>query len=105
MVALVGGDKSVARWDMLYPCSLSYVRGHLFKMLNHVFQVRSNFDSRQVIAKSHSLEEFRSAVERVRDRYSMYQEGDSEFTQPEVLELFQFKVSSLNLSALCETST
>ena len=74
-------------------------------MLNHVFQVRSNFDSRQVIAKSHSLEEFRSAVERLRDRYSMYQEGDSEFTQPEVLELFQFKVSSLNLSALCETST
>ena len=52
-----------------YPCPLSYVRGHLFKMLNHVFQVRTNFDLREVIAKSHSLDEFKSAVERVRDRY------------------------------------
>ena len=75
----------------LYPCPLSYVRGHIFKMLNHVFQVRSNFDLREVIAKSHSLEEFRSAVEMVRDRYIMYQEGDIEFTQPEELELFQLK--------------
>ena len=75
----------------LYPCPLSYVRGHIFKMLNHVFQVRSNYDLREVIAKSHSLEEFRSAVERVRDRYIMYQEGDMEFMQPEELELFQLK--------------
>jgi len=75
-----------------YPCPLSFVRGHLFKMLNHVFQVRSNHDLREVIAKSHSLEEFRGAVEKVKDRYIMYQEGDhTEFVEPEELELFKLK--------------
>jgi len=75
-----------------YPCPLSYVRGHIFKMLNHVFQVRSNFDLREIIAKSHSLEEFRTAVEKVRDRYIMYQEtGDIIFKEAEELELFQLK--------------
>jgi len=74
-----------------YPCPLSFVRGHMFKMLNHVFQVRTNHDLREVIAKSHSLDEFREAVEKVRDRYIMYQQGDMEFTEPEELELFNLK--------------
>merc|ERR1711915_90756 len=87
-------------WDMCleylelahkYPCPLSYVRGHLFKMLNHVFQVRTNFDLREIIAKSHSLEEFQHAVEQVRDRYLKYHNGEAEFAQPEELEIFNLK--------------
>ena len=74
-----------------YPCPLSFVRGHMFKMLNHVFQVRTNHDLREIIAKSHSLEEFREAVEKVRDRYIVYHEGNMEFIEPEELELFNLK--------------
>eukprot|EP00092_Neocalanus_flemingeri_P006090 GFUD01006561.1.p1 GENE.GFUD01006561.1~~GFUD01006561.1.p1 ORF type:complete len:504 (-),score=175.95 GFUD01006561.1:41-1552(-) len=74
-----------------HPCPLSYVRGHLFKMLHHVFTIRTNFDLREVVAKSHSLDEFKSAVEGVRDRYIQYQEGDMVFTHPEELEIFHLK--------------
>merc|ERR1719186_414600 len=74
-----------------YPCPLSFVRGHIFKMLHHVFQIRTNFDLREVIAKSHSLDEFKSAVEEVRNRYIQYQEGVLQFKQPEELEIFNLK--------------
>jgi len=74
-----------------YPCPLSFVRGHLFKMLNHVFQVRTNFDLREIIAKSHSLDEFKHAVEKVRERYLKFHEGQMEFEAPEELEVFNLK--------------
>jgi len=87
-------------WDMCleylqlvhkHPCPLSYVRGHIFKLLHHVFQIRTNFDLREVIAKSHSLEEFESAVNEVRDRYIQYQEGVKEFIELEELDIFNLK--------------
>jgi len=74
-----------------YPCPLSFVRGHIFKMLHHVFQIRTNFDLREVIAKSHSLEEFKNAVEQVKERFSKYQDNDQEFEAPEELKMFNLK--------------
>jgi tRNA-dihydrouridine synthase 1 len=50
-----------------YPCPLSYARGHLFKLLHHVLQLKANVHIRDIIAKGHSFAEFRRAVEMIRD--------------------------------------
>ena len=31
-----------------HPCPISYMRGHLFKMLHHMFQIKTNHDLREV---------------------------------------------------------
>jgi len=75
----------------IYPCPLSYVRGHLFKMLHHVLQIRTNFDLREVIAKSRSLEEFGEAVRHIQDRYTKYESGEAVWETPDDLSLFNLK--------------
>jgi len=87
-------------WDMAleylslaeeYPCPLSYVRGHIFKLLHHCLQIRENFDLRQVIAKGQSVAEFRSAAEQLRERYGPYARGEQEWAAPPEVELFKLK--------------
>ena len=45
-----------------YPCPLSYSRGHLFKLMHHLLQIKSNCDIREILAKGQSLEKFKEAV-------------------------------------------
>jgi tRNA-dihydrouridine synthase 1 len=45
-----------------YPCPLGYARGHLFKLMHHVLQMKSNVDARQIIARGSSLADFRMGV-------------------------------------------
>ena len=74
----------------IYPCPLSYVRGHLFKMLHHLLRIKDNFDLREVMATSTSLAEFRDAVKKLQERYQDYFDGKKAFQLPE--ELSQFKL-------------
>jgi len=87
-------------WDMCleyldlateYPCPLSFARGHLFKMLHHMFQIRTNADLREIIAKGQSLKDFRRAVTGLKDRYIAFHNGEKEFTEPEELKIFNLK--------------
>lgn len=97
--ALFSG-RNLPVWDMCveyldlvdrYRCPLSYVRGHLFKMLHHCLQIRSNFDVRDIVAKSSSLEDFRRAVSMIRERHEGHHTGAKEWTMPEELELFKLR--------------
>ena len=75
----------------IYPCPLSYARGHVFKLLHHILQIPANFDIRHIIAKGQYLSEFRDAVLQVKDRYMPYHTKQLEWTQPPELDNFKLK--------------
>ena len=74
-----------------YPCPLSYSRGHMFKIMHHVLQMKENFDVRQVIAKGGSLEAFRQGVATIKERMLPYHEGAKEFVAPDEIKNFKLK--------------
>lgn len=74
-----------------YPCPLSYSRGHMFKILHHVLQMKVNFDMRQVIAKGNTLAAFRDAVATLKERLAPFHEGREEFEAPEEIRAFRLK--------------
>jgi len=75
----------------LHPCPLSYARGHLFKMCHHLLQMRTNFDLRERIGKSHSFQEFRDCVLLLKERHLKHHLGEEAFTTPEELTIFNLK--------------
>ncbi|KAL0272176.1 UNVERIFIED_CONTAM: hypothetical protein PYX00_005256 [Menopon gallinae] len=58
-----------------YPCPLSYMRGHLFKIFHHILSLPENKDARSDLASNGSVEEFRKVANTIRDRYEPYHEG------------------------------
>jgi len=76
----------------IYPCPLSYTRGHLFKMCHHLLQIRTNFDLRERIGKSHSFEEFRDCVLQLKERFLKYHTGEETFEMPEEIQIFNLKL-------------
>lgn len=74
-----------------YPCPLSYTRGHLFKLLNHVLQIKDNFDVREIVAKGQSLDDFRRAVDMIKSRFMCYHEGLAEWPGAPELDVFKLK--------------
>lgn len=87
-------------WDMCleyldlvdkYPCPLGYARGHIFKILHHCLQIRTNYDMRSFIAKGQSMGEFRKAAETLKERYLPYVNGEKEWEEPEEVTLFKLK--------------
>jgi len=97
--ALFSGNNPVV-WDMCleyldlvdeYPCPLSFARGHIFKILHHLLQIKTNFDMRAVIAKSQSFKEFRTAAETLKERYLPYVDGSQEWEAPEEVKQFKLK--------------
>jgi len=76
----------------IYPCPLSYTRGHLFKMCHHLLQIQTNFDIRERIGKSHSFEEFRDCVLLLKERFLKYHTGEETFETPEEIQIFNLKL-------------
>lgn len=58
-----------------YPCPNSYIRGHLFKLCHKLFSIQENVDIREEIAKGSSVEEFKNAISKLKDRYLPVHEG------------------------------
>lgn len=72
-----------------YPCPISFVRGHLFKLLHHLLQIKQNFDLREIVAKSYSVIEFREVVKELTKRYQDYFDGKKTFELPEELSHYK----------------
>lgn len=58
-----------------YPCPLSYVRGHLFKIFHHVLCLPQNKDVRSDLATKGSIGDFRKVTLTIRDRFLPFHEG------------------------------
>lgn len=52
-----------------YPCAVSIVRGHLFKMYHVLLTIEENFDLRDMLAKANTYENFRKFVLKMKERY------------------------------------
>ncbi|GAB1611314.1 tRNA-dihydrouridine(16/17) synthase [NAD(P)(+)]-like [Argonauta hians] len=50
----------------VYPCSMSHIRGHLFKMFHHAIQIYP--DIREEVAKGRTVECFKAATQLMRER-------------------------------------
>lgn len=59
-----------------YPCPLSYIRGHLFKIFHHVLCLPINKDVRSELASKGSLTEFRNVAFIIRDRFKPFHDGE-----------------------------
>ena len=95
-------DSPPTVWDMaieyldlvdIYPCPLSFARGHVFKLLHHILQIPANFDIREIIAKAQNLLDFRNAVLQVKSRYMKYASKESKWVEPPELAAFKLKYS------------
>lgn len=59
-----------------YPCPISYVRGHLFKLFFSCFALQENTDIRNDMARAHTMEQFRNIVLRLKDKYLRIHNGE-----------------------------
>jgi len=75
-----------------HPCPISYVRGHIFKMLHHCLQLKQNFDLREIIAKTSQMEGFREAVVKLKERYIDYHTGAKKYDNEEEMVRLNIKL-------------
>lgn len=59
----------------LYPCPSSYIRGHLFKLFQHLLSLEENFELRIKLGSASSLTDFAKVASELKERYSPYHEG------------------------------
>lgn len=52
-----------------YPCPMSYVRGHIFKICHHCLVIEENKEIRQKIAVASDINQFTEAVLELREKY------------------------------------
>lgn len=76
-----------------YPCPLSYSRGHLFKILHHVLQIKDNFDVRQILAKGSNLDQFREGVALIKERFLPYHTSEKTWVMPEELISYNLRLN------------
>jgi len=65
-----------------YPCPLSYIRGHLFKMFHHCLSWDKSLHLREVLAKGSTPEELKTVVDNLKELYLPYQSGAQEWSPP-----------------------
>ena len=68
-----------------YPCPLSYSRGHMFKLLVHILQLRTNSGIREIVAKGQRLDDFKRAAIMLRDKYSHRDNNDWDSEREELV--------------------
>uniref|UniRef100_A0A8D8JW33 tRNA-dihydrouridine(16/17) synthase [NAD(P)(+)]-like n=1 Tax=Culex pipiens TaxID=7175 RepID=A0A8D8JW33_CULPI len=66
-----------------YPAPISYIRGHLFKILHHLMNLKSNGPLREQMATSHSVADFRAIVKQLEVKYEPFHEGLQRWTGEE----------------------
>nr|CAD7579759.1 unnamed protein product [Timema californicum] len=59
-----------------YPCPVSYVRGHLFKLFQHCLSLPENFDLRAELGTGSDLVDFRATVQQLKERYLPFDAGE-----------------------------
>ncbi|KAJ8951705.1 hypothetical protein NQ314_007646 [Rhamnusium bicolor] len=59
----------------MYPCPLSYIRGHLFKLFQHLLSIPSNNSIRIRLGAANTMEQFKVIVNELKDMYTPYHEG------------------------------
>uniref|UniRef100_T1J1T2 tRNA-dihydrouridine(16/17) synthase [NAD(P)(+)] n=1 Tax=Strigamia maritima TaxID=126957 RepID=T1J1T2_STRMM len=52
-----------------YPCPMSFIRGHLFKLFHHCLQLSENRDLQEELAQAGNMHDFRSVTCKLRDRF------------------------------------
>lgn len=63
-----------------YPAPISFIRGHLFKILHHLMNLTPNAPLRERMALSKSVSEFRTIVKDLDDKYTPFHEGRQRWT-------------------------
>ncbi|XP_057662058.1 tRNA-dihydrouridine(16/17) synthase [NAD(P)(+)]-like isoform X1 [Diorhabda carinulata] len=58
-----------------YPCPLSYIRGHLFKLFQHILSISENNYLRIRLGAANTMEQFRNIVQEIRNMYEPYHNG------------------------------
>ncbi|KAI1294903.1 tRNA-dihydrouridine(16/17) synthase [NAD(P)(+)]-like [Halotydeus destructor] len=61
-----------------HPCPMSFIRGHLFKILHHCLVVESNQDIRAMVAKAHTADVFEEAVTLLKARHVLKEDQNIE---------------------------
>ncbi|KRT83318.1 hypothetical protein AMK59_4355, partial [Oryctes borbonicus] len=64
-----------------YPCPFSYIRGHLFKLFQHVLSLSENNELKIKLGAANSLDAFKSIVTEIKDIYLPYHEGKIKWDQ------------------------
>lgn len=85
--------QSPKTWDMAqeylnyvekYPCPISYIRGHLFKLFHHLMNLRPNNHMREELAVANTIDKFREVVRKIQTKYEPYHEGQDVYHMEEV---------------------
>nr|XP_024218771.1 tRNA-dihydrouridine(16/17) synthase [NAD(P)(+)]-like [Halyomorpha halys] len=65
-----------------YPSPNAFVRGHLFKLFHKLFRLKENAEIREEIAKGSSIDQFRNAVLKLKEKYLPIHEGEQSWDEP-----------------------
>lgn len=65
----------------------SYIRGHLFKIFHHLFNMKANATEREAVAIGHTVSEFRDAVKGVEAKYRPIHEGMIPYVCDDAVEI------------------
>ncbi|XP_028129523.2 tRNA-dihydrouridine(16/17) synthase [NAD(P)(+)]-like isoform X2 [Diabrotica virgifera virgifera] len=58
-----------------YPCPLSYIRGHLFKLFQHILSLPSNNNLRIRLGSANTMKQFKEIVNEIKGMYEPYHNG------------------------------
>ncbi|KOB65216.1 T-diRNAhydrouridine synthase [Operophtera brumata] len=61
-----------------YPCPMSFIRGHLFKIFHKIFTFEENNGVRQILATGQNLDDFKQVCGNIREKYLPYHEGQKQ---------------------------
>jgi len=65
-----------------YPCPLSYIRGHLFKMFHHCLSWDQSLHLREALAKASTPDELKAMVSDLKQFFTPYQSGAEDWSPP-----------------------